>query len=136
VRSSETTVRQRPLLHRSFSSSRASRRRETTSLTEPAPTRAELYVLTERVALRVMTWLRKRGYAKEDADESNAAPERSFAETLALVGTQRGTLENVKDDTGECEGPARATTSYAPFWSSRSSHSVLVLVIGALDRLS
>ena len=42
----------------------------------------------------------------EDDDESNGAPERSFAETLALVATQRGTLENVKDDTGECEGPA------------------------------
>lgn len=27
-------------------------------------------------------------------------------ETLASVGPQRGTLENVKDDTGECEGPA------------------------------
>jgi hypothetical protein len=70
------------------------------------PSRAELYVLTERVALRLMTWLRKRGYAKEDDHASNDTPERSFAEILAEVATQRGTLENVKDDTGEYQGPA------------------------------
>lgn len=69
------------------------------------PSRAELYVLTERVALRVMTWLRKRGHAKEDDHASNDTPERSFAEMLAQVATQRGTVENLKDDTGECEGP-------------------------------
>jgi len=70
------------------------------------PSRAELYVLTERVALRVMTWLRKRGYAKDDDHASNDTPERSFAEVLAQLATQRGTLENVKDDTGESDGPA------------------------------
>lgn len=70
------------------------------------PSRAELYVLTERVALRVMTWLRKRGHAKDDDHASNDTPDRSFAEVLAHVATQRGTLENVKDDTGESEGPA------------------------------
>ena len=63
------------------------------------PSRAALYVLTERVALRVMTWLRKRGYVKDDEHESNAAPERSFAEMLARVGSQRCTVENVTDDT-------------------------------------
>jgi Putative transposase len=70
------------------------------------PSRAELYVLTERVALGVMTWLRKRGYAKDDDHASNDTPDRTFAEMLAQVATQRGTLENVKDDTGESEGPA------------------------------
>jgi hypothetical protein len=45
-----------------------------------ALTRAELYVLTERVALRVTTWLRKHGYAKEDDHESNDTPERSRRE--------------------------------------------------------
>jgi Putative transposase len=55
-----------------------------------------------------MTWLRKRGHAhaKEDDHASNAAPELSFAETVAMLGAQRGTVENVKDDTGEPEGPA------------------------------
>jgi Putative transposase/Transposase zinc-binding domain len=70
------------------------------------PRRAELFVLTERVALRVMTWLRNRGYAMEDDHASNDTPDRSFAEVLAQVATQRGTLENVTDDTGESEGPA------------------------------
>jgi hypothetical protein len=70
------------------------------------PSRADLYVLTERVALRVMTWLRKRGHAKDDDHASNDTPDRSFAEVLAQVATQRGTLENVKPDTGESEGPA------------------------------
>lgn len=70
------------------------------------PSLAELYVLTERVALRVMTWLRKRGYAKEDDPASNDTPERSFAELLAQVATQRGTVENLKDDTGESDGLA------------------------------
>jgi hypothetical protein len=74
----------------------------------PSPSRAELYVLTERVALRVMTWLRKRGHRKDDDHdrESSDTPERSFAEVLAQLATQRGTVENVKDDTGESEGPA------------------------------
>jgi hypothetical protein len=76
----------------------------------PPPSRAELYVLTERVALRVMTWLRKHGYAKEDDHASNDTPERSFAEMLAMLGTQRGTVENVKDATGESEGPAEPAT--------------------------
>jgi hypothetical protein len=38
------------------------------------PSRAELYVLTERVTLRVMTWLRKRGYAKDDDHASTRRP--------------------------------------------------------------
>ena len=65
------------------------------------PSRAELYVLIERVALRVMRWLRKRGHAKDDDHASNETPDRTFAEVLAQLATQRGTLENVKDDTGE-----------------------------------
>jgi hypothetical protein len=53
-----------------------------------------------------MTWLRKRGYMKDDDRASNEAKEPSFAERLAELNTRRGTLENVKDDTGECEGRA------------------------------
>ncbi len=70
------------------------------------PSRADLYVLAERVALRVMTWLRKRGHAKDDDHASNEAPQRTFAEVLAQLATHRGTVENVKDDTGESDGPA------------------------------
>jgi hypothetical protein len=70
------------------------------------PSRAELYVLTERVALRVMTWLRKRGHAKDDDHASNDTTDRTFAEVLAQLATQRGTVETVKDDTGETQGPA------------------------------
>jgi hypothetical protein len=70
------------------------------------PSRAELYVLAERIALRVTTWLRKRGHAKDDDHASNDAKGRSFAEVLAQLATQRGTALNVKDDTGESEGPA------------------------------
>src|SRR5690606_24991356 len=67
------------------------------------PRRAELYVLTERVALRVMTWLRKGGHAKDDDHASNDTPDRSFAEVLAQLATQRGTVENVKDDTARAK---------------------------------
>jgi hypothetical protein len=51
-------------------------------------------------------WLRKRGYANDDDHASNDTPERSLAEVLAQVATQRGTVDNLKDDTGESEGPA------------------------------
>jgi hypothetical protein len=55
------------------------------------PTRAELQVLLERIARRVMIWLRKRGYlGPEDGSASNDSPNRSFAELLANIGTQRG----------------------------------------------
>jgi hypothetical protein len=43
----------------------------------PPPSRADLYVLAERVAQRVMTWLRKRGYAKDDEHASNDTPRRA-----------------------------------------------------------
>ncbi len=62
--------------------------------------------------LRVTTWLRKRGYAKDDDHASNDTKGRSFAEVRALLATQRGTVENIKDDTGESEGPAEPA---APF---------------------
>ena len=58
------------------------------------------------------TWLRKRGHAKDDDHASNDTKGRSFAEVLAQLATQRGILENVKDDTGESEGPAEPA---APF---------------------
>jgi hypothetical protein len=48
-------------------------------------------------------------YMRDDEHASNEAKEPSFAERLAELATQRGTLENVKDDTGECEGPVEPT---------------------------
>jgi hypothetical protein len=76
------------------------------------PSRAELYGLAERIALRVTTWLRKRGHAKDDDHASDDAPHRTFAEVRALLATQRGILENVKDDTGDSEGPAEPAASF------------------------
>jgi hypothetical protein len=58
------------------------------------PTHAELRVLLERIARRVMIWLRKRGYVSpNDASSSNDSPNLSFAELLSNIGTQRGTVE-------------------------------------------
>jgi hypothetical protein len=43
---------------------------------------------------------------EDDDHASNETPDRSFAEVRAQLATQRGTVENVKDDTGESEGPS------------------------------
>ena len=100
------------------------------------PTRAELFVLTERVALRVMTWLRKRGHAKEDDHASNDTQERSFAEILAMLGTQRGIVENFKDDTGESEGPAEPAAPLVDEAVTRHGFNLHAsLTIGADDDL-
>ena len=64
---------------------------------------------TARVAFRVVKWLRKRGYATDDCDyASNDTPKRSFADLLAQVATQRGTVENIKDDAAENRNPAES----------------------------
>ena len=62
------------------------------------PTRTELCALAERVALRVTAWLEKHGFTKEHDHAPNESKAPSFAETLAMVGAQRGTVENVTDD--------------------------------------
>lgn len=59
------------------------------------------------MALRVGTWLRKLGYANDHA--SNDTPERAFDAMLAEFASQRGTVLNVKDDTGEAEGATLLT---------------------------
>jgi hypothetical protein len=100
------------------------------------PSRADLYVLTERVALRVMTWLRKRGHAKEDDHASNDTPDRSFAEVLAQMATQRGTVENVKDDTGESGGLAEPAAPLRDEAVTRHGFNMHAsLTIGADDDL-
>jgi hypothetical protein len=70
------------------------------------PTRANLSRIAERVSARVTAWLVKKGYIKPDAElyDSNDTPQRSFEEALAAFGTQRGTLEKLRDDTGEPAG--------------------------------
>jgi hypothetical protein len=77
------------------------------------PTRAELHLLLERIARRVMSWLRKRGYlCPDDTDASNDSPNLSFAELLANIGTQRGTVENLKDATGERDSPNEPAATF------------------------
>jgi hypothetical protein len=100
------------------------------------PSRAELYVLTERVALRVMTWLRKHGHAKDDDHVSNDTPDRTFDEVLAQLATQRGTIENVKDDIGESEGPAEPAALRVDEAVTRHGFNMHAsLTVGAADDL-
>ena len=65
----------------------------------PAPTRAELESIVQRVYARVMKWLSRRGLLRraDDADASNAPPSQSPAEALASAGIQRGTLLTVRE---------------------------------------
>ena len=65
----------------------------------PAPTRAELTSLLQRIHARVMKWLSRRGLLRnpDDADASNDPPEVSPAEALATAGMQRGTLLTVRE---------------------------------------
>ena len=53
----------------------------------PAPTRAELTSMLERIYARVMKWLARRGLLRnpDDAGASNAPPELSPAEALATA---------------------------------------------------
>jgi hypothetical protein len=57
-----------------------------------------------------MTWLRKRGHANEDDHASNDTLDRTIAEMLAQLALQRGTVENVKDNTGDRDGPGEIAT--------------------------
>jgi hypothetical protein len=96
-----------------------------------SPTRAELQVRLERIACRVMIWLSKRGYlGPEDGSDSNDSPNRSFAELLANIGTQRGTVENLKDATGERDSqnePAAPFTNEAVTHLGLNLHASLTL---------
>ena len=70
----------------------------------PAPTRAELTSMLQRIYGRVMSWLSRRGLLRDpdDAHDSNAAREGSPAEALATAGMQRGNLVTVRErDDGE-----------------------------------
>jgi len=79
----------------------------------PAPTRAELESLVQRVYARVMKWLSRRGLLRSAA----APPSQSPAEALATAGMQRGTLLTVRessdgsphDDAGLAPPPPRVT---------------------------
>ena len=79
----------------------------------PAPTRAELTSMLQRIYARVMKWLSRRGRLRDadDADDSNAAREVSPAEALATAGMQRGNLVTVRarDDGEDDDEPSLAT---------------------------
>jgi hypothetical protein len=56
---------------------------------------------------------------------------------LAHLATQRGILENVKDDTGESEGPAEPAAPFVDEAVTRISRSNLILkraLIAALEQ--
>ncbi len=70
----------------------------------PAPTRAELTSMLQRIYARVMRWLSRRGRRCDPdvAHDSNAPREVSPAEALATAGMQRGSLVTVRErDDGE-----------------------------------
>lgn len=78
----------------------------------PAPTRAELTSMLERIYARVMKWLARHGMLRnpDDVDASNAPPEPSSAEALTTAGMQRGTLVTVREsgDSAAEDDPAIA----------------------------
>ena len=65
----------------------------------PAPTRAELTSMLQRIYGRVMRWLSRRGLLRDPdaAHDSNAPREVSPAEALATAGMQRGNLVTVRE---------------------------------------
>jgi len=65
----------------------------------PAPTRAELESIVQRIYARVMKWLSRRGLLRraDDDDAPSAPPSQSAAEALASAGMQRGTLLTVRE---------------------------------------
>jgi hypothetical protein len=65
------------------------------------------------MAHRVMIWLRKRGYASpDDASTSNNSPNLWFDELLANIGSQRGTVDNLKDAIGERDSPGEIAATF------------------------
>ena len=81
----------------------------------PAPKRAELTSMLQRICARVMKWLSRRGLLRDPdaAHDSNAPREVSPAEALATAGMQRGNLVTVRerDDGADEDEPALATTT-------------------------
>jgi len=79
----------------------------------PAPTREELLAIVTRVFRRVNTWLRKKGYLRDDASDENVASEPTFEEALVLAAMTRGTLVKLAGDDSESDadtgGEARAS---------------------------
>ena len=62
----------------------------------PAPTREALQVLVTRVVLRVMKWLKRKHYVREDID-SNEEAVLTPLEASTRLAMQRGTLETMRD---------------------------------------
>ena len=62
----------------------------------PAPTRAELRAMLERIYARVTKWLARKGFLREP-DASNAPPEMTPTEAVTIEAMARGTLDTVRD---------------------------------------
>jgi hypothetical protein len=69
-----------------------------------SPRRSELEAMAKRIHARVTKWLVRRGYLREDGDSSNAVPESSPTEALAVAGMQRGTMVTVRDSDDTPDG--------------------------------
>ena len=82
----------------------------------PAPTREELVRLLARIHARVMTWLRRRGLLRDEAEAhaSTARRELSAAEAVATAGMQRGSLVTVRDAHGVAEDDDASLASAPP----------------------
>ena len=91
----------------------------------PAPTRAELASLLQRIYARVIKWLGRRGLIRsaDDADASNAPVDLSPAEALATAGMHRGVLLNVRErDDGQTEDDATRAPPPPPPISDAVTH--------------
>ena len=86
-----------------------------TFLPAPPLRKDQLHKLTEKVALRVAKWLRKRGYSKDEHDYSSNEPRQlSFAEMLAHQAAQRGSIEQVQDDDDDAKADAAHPAACPP----------------------
>ena len=90
----------------------------------PAPTRAELTSMLERIYARVMKWLARRGLLRnpDDAGASNAPPELSPAEALATAAMQRGSLVTVRESSDGARDDDPSLTPPPPKVSDAVTH--------------
>ncbi len=62
----------------------------------PAPAREALEALVQRVVVRSVKWLKRKGYVREDLDSNETKP-LSALEALSVLAMQRGTFETTRD---------------------------------------
>jgi len=71
----------------------------------PAPSHGELVGMLERIHVRVLKWLGRRGLLRE-ADTLSEPPQMSPTEALTSLAMARGTFETVRDNDFEPDGDA------------------------------